>query len=822
MTSFLKAAVIVLGGAIVAYGQARSGEATETTPSAPSSTLRPAPSPFSQYEQWGLLPPGADPHNRLGFVFLRHVAEDQKSFWTAPLRLRKQDLKWGAPFLAFSGALMASDSWLTRQLPDNPRDLKRSDAVSNYAVYSLVGAAGGSYLWGHLTRNDHLEETGLLSAEAAINSTISSFALKEITQRPRPQVSGGSARFFRGGSSFPSEHAAIAWSVAGVVAHEYPGPLTKLFAYGLATGVTIARVTSEQHFASDAFLGSALGWYLARQVYRARHDPEIGGTAWGASDPSFAAAEPGPPRTQASPDVPVDSWVYPALQRLAALGYVQNHFLGQRPWTRMQCANLLEEAAARIPEDGEAAEIYAALRAEFFMEEDGAVKPNLRLDSIYTRITGISGPPLADSYNFASTIVNDDGRPFQQGVNSYTGASASGSAGPLAFYVRAEYQHAPSAPAFPLQVREAVAGQLGLPVPGDAPFSEINRGRILEGYVSLAFRDLQFSFGKQSLWWGPTQSGPLNWSTNAEPITMLRVATIKPFKLPSILAWLGPVETESFIGQVQGHHFILRPDESLASGPLHPQPFIHGEKISFKPTPNLELGFSRTVMFAGEGHPFTTHSFLKSFFSVGTDYSGPVNDAGDRHSGFDFSYRLPYLRKWATLYADSFCEDDVLSLSAPQRCAWSPGLYLPQIPKIPRLDLRLEGVYTDVSGFPAAGVNYTNNTYRSGYTNHGNILGSWVGRDGRGLQLWSNYWLSPRSRIQFGYRHQGVAREFLDGGHLNDFSVQSELVLRPTLALSAGTQYEYWNFPLFGMNTRSNWSTSLAITFRPNWLLKRR
>jgi len=46
----------------------------------------------------------------------------------------------------------------------------------------------------------------------------------------------------------------------------------------------------------------------------------------------------------ASPYVPVESWVYPAFALLAANGYVQSAFFDLRPWTRLDCARLIEEA----------------------------------------------------------------------------------------------------------------------------------------------------------------------------------------------------------------------------------------------------------------------------------------------------------------------------------------------------------------------------------------------------------------------------------------------------------------------------------------------
>src|SRR5882724_10689708 len=46
----------------------------------------------------------------------------------------------------------------------------------------------------------------------------------------------------------------------------------------------------------------------------------------------------------ASTYVPIESWIYPAIERLAMAGYVQTAFAGLRPWTRMESARLVAEA----------------------------------------------------------------------------------------------------------------------------------------------------------------------------------------------------------------------------------------------------------------------------------------------------------------------------------------------------------------------------------------------------------------------------------------------------------------------------------------------
>ncbi|MFI5128174.1 MAG: capsule assembly Wzi family protein, partial [Candidatus Acidiferrales bacterium] len=68
----------------------------------------------------------------------------------------------------------------------------------------------------------------------------------------------------------------------------------------------------------------------------------------------------------------------------------------------------------------------------------GGNNRSVRLESIYTRATGISGEPLNDSYHFGQTIINDSGRPFGEGFNNVTGVSGWASAGRYTIYVRGE------------------------------------------------------------------------------------------------------------------------------------------------------------------------------------------------------------------------------------------------------------------------------------------------------------------------------------------------------------------------------------------------
>ena len=58
-----------------------------------------------------------------------------------------------------------------------------------------------------------------------------------------------------------------------------------------------------------------------------------------------------------------------------------------------------------------AQKLILALKHEF--SEDANKRAQLRIESIYTQLLQISGPPLRDSYHFGQTIVNNYGRPYE-------------------------------------------------------------------------------------------------------------------------------------------------------------------------------------------------------------------------------------------------------------------------------------------------------------------------------------------------------------------------------------------------------------------------
>jgi len=155
------------------------------------------------------------------------------------------------------------------------------------------------------------------------------------------------------------------------------------------------------------------------------------------------------------------------------------------------------------------------------------------------------------------------------------------------------------------------------------------------------------------------------------------------------------------------------------------------------------------------------------------------------------------------------------SCCATRRAAIGPGFYLARIPGVPKLDLRVEAVYTNTPSSSNGGhFIYYDGFYHDLYTNKGYLIGSWVGREGQGLQAWSTYWFSPRNTLQFAYRHAKVYSDFVPGGEtVNDASVKLNWWLRRNLSFSGLLQYEKWLAPILASTPQTNWTSSVQVTF---------
>ena len=547
-----------------------------------------------------------------------------------------------------------------------------------------------------------------------------------------------------------------------------------------------------------------------------------------------------PKDTMGSTYIPVDSWVYPAMLRLWSMGYIDTAFLSLRPWTRRSVLHMLDDCESDVRFDGrdEALELLDKLYYEL-RDEPRADGPTNRgvvygLQSAYVGVRGVGGTVLRDSWHLGQTFNNDYGRPYSSGLNSYNGISTVTEVGPFSLYVRGEYQHAPGYEGYSPALARTLSDEDGI-YAGVNPFGYVsdpqatipqgplpaqNNFRLLEANLSAHVLNHEISFGKSDAWLGPGVGGAMAWSNNAENMYTFRINRIEPLHIPYFSRVFGDVRYDFFIGSLKGHTYPHAP-------------WAHSEIISIAPTKNFQVAFQRSVIFGGQGHePITLHTFLKSFIGTsGVTYAQKysADDPGARFSSTSFSYRLPFVRKYVSLYADSTTHDDVFPVSAPRRAGWRPGIFFTQLPYIPKLDFRVEGVYTDyVTSRSTYGQgNYYETIQRQGFTNKGFIIGDWIGREAKGGQAWFTYHLSGNESIAVQYLRKKNAKDFIysgtdaNGNQINGGTTQDifrvDVVKRLTrdVELNAWFQREQWKAPIWKPGQQGSTTASFQVTWYP-------
>ena len=112
--------------------------------------------------------------------------------------------------------------------------------------------------------------------------------------------------------------------------------------------------------------------------------------------------------------------------RLYSLGYLDTSFITMRPWTRRSLLHMLEATQDDVVDDAEPEAMDILTKLQSYLAAESAPGTAVRgdiygVDTFYTRVTGIAGPSLRDSFHLGQTIANDYGRPYQTGFNNITG-----------------------------------------------------------------------------------------------------------------------------------------------------------------------------------------------------------------------------------------------------------------------------------------------------------------------------------------------------------------------------------------------------------------
>ena len=205
---------------------------------------------------------------------------DQKDLWTFPVRLFKGHyLLPTALVVGGTVGLIVADSHDAPYFRNHQKNWDDFNDVFDPMITTgeVIALPAGLLAAGYIRHDNREVNTALLATEAYGDSVVINLAMKAITRRQRPSdvapTGDWDNTFFNGGksplkgSSFPSGHSTAVWSVATVVAERYKGrhkPWVPVLCYSLAAAISFSRITESAHFPSDVWLGSSLGYTIAK------------------------------------------------------------------------------------------------------------------------------------------------------------------------------------------------------------------------------------------------------------------------------------------------------------------------------------------------------------------------------------------------------------------------------------------------------------------------------------------------------------------------------------------------------------------------------
>jgi len=215
----------------------------------------------------------------LNLTYIKSYPLDAKEIVLRPVHWKSSEWINAAVILGITGGLYINDGRIQGWVQKNRNDI--SDRASEYATLfgekKIVAPSLFLYwFFGKFSHNKKAKYTALIGMESFILSGIFTNIIKYSVHRSRPYTgdppNGWDEPSFSLSDdylSFPSGHSTTAFAVAAVFASQYKDRFLPILYYSIAALTAVSRINNNEHWASDVFFGSVIGYCTAKVVLHA-------------------------------------------------------------------------------------------------------------------------------------------------------------------------------------------------------------------------------------------------------------------------------------------------------------------------------------------------------------------------------------------------------------------------------------------------------------------------------------------------------------------------------------------------------------------------
>lgn len=450
-----------------------------------------------------------------------------------------------------------------------------------------------------------------------------------------------------------------------------------------------------------------------------------------------------------STNVPLDSPVYTYLDKLDGLGYLDDIQTGNKPYTRMQVAQWIQQIKTKSVTDPQfpiyAKTILQKLEVEFTYElgllNGTDPKKSLQLSELSLNTAYYNGGLLKQPHtasHYQPLYTNQNGYRLADGLNNIVEAEVNA------------------------QVSEYILCSLAPRLSYDD--SEDWSIDLSSGYMVTGFGNTRIQLGKDSLWWGQGQWGNLSLTNNMKALTALKVSNIDPIPLGGILKIFHTMNVSFLYAGLDRERNDVK------------NPSFTGLRLESIPTTNFTFGGSLNSILGGEGHE--VHFSDLWDYIIGKNAETPSAEKWDSIAGFDFRWRIRQLRDMQ-VYGNFYGEDQrTHPIPSPFKTATNFGFYLPRLTRDGRWDLKVEAAQT-------SNCWYNHWVYTDGYVDQDHIIGDAMGHNADRYSAQVSYYFADGSHLALFLEHLKMDKDNPNPQTVNSLMVTYRVELADNLSLQA-------------------------------------